>query len=128
MRQSQKVVYTKKKSTKPKTFIQKPVPSKAPVKKDDGEDEALIDDWEKMALDDDAPVADDWEAALDEGDEEEVGKRKKKTKKLGKTKILLLKMNKKRKPRKRLLERPKKNQQEKPRKKQQEKHKKKKKI
>lgn len=66
-----KVVYTKKKSTKPKTFIQKPVPSKAPVKKDDGEDEALVDDWEKMALDDDAPVADDWEAALaDEGDEE----------------------------------------------------------
>ena len=126
MRQSQRKLSTLRKIHKTKDFYPKPVPSKAPVKKDDGEDEALIDDWEKMALDDDAPVADDWEAALaDEGDEE-VGKRKKKTKKLGKTKILLLKMNKKRKPRKRLLERPKKNQQEKPRKKQQEKHKKKK--
>ncbi|RCK55884.1 hypothetical protein Cantr_05746 [Candida viswanathii] len=59
-----KVVYTKKKSTKPKTFIQKPAPTKAPAAKtEDDEDEALVDDWEKMALDDDEPVVDDWEAA-----------------------------------------------------------------
>ena len=73
-----KIVYTKKKSTKPKTFIQKPAQTKAPVAKtEDDEDEALVDDWEKMALDDDEPVVDDWEAALDDEDvtkdEEEAG-------------------------------------------------------
>lgn len=62
-----KVVYTKKKSTKPKTFIQKPQATVAEKKKEeDDEDEALIDDWEKMALDDDEPVTEDWEAGLEE--------------------------------------------------------------
>lgn len=55
-----RIVYTKKKSTKPKTFVQKT--NNAPVKenKDDGED--LADDWEQML--DDGDVAEDWEGAL----------------------------------------------------------------
>ena len=69
MRQSQRKLFYTKKNPQNQRLYPKPVPSKAPVKKDDGEDEALVDDWEKMALDDDAPVADDW-ALADEGDEE----------------------------------------------------------
>ncbi|KAG2736428.1 hypothetical protein G9P44_000518 [Scheffersomyces stipitis] len=62
-----KVVYTKKKSTKAKTFIQKPASTASESKKvNEEEDEVPVDDWEKMALDDDEPVADDWEAALNE--------------------------------------------------------------
>ncbi|KAG7726263.1 hypothetical protein KL933_003705 [Ogataea haglerorum] len=39
--------------------------------KEDEEEEELVDDWEKMALDDDEDIADDWEAALDEEEENE---------------------------------------------------------
>ncbi|KAG7666217.1 FUN12 [[Candida] subhashii] len=61
-----KIVYTKKKSTKPKTFIQKAPVKVAEKKEEEDEEEALIDDWEKMALDDDEPVTEDWEAGLEE--------------------------------------------------------------
>lgn len=64
-----KVVYAKKKSSKPKTFIQNNAAKteKVEEKKDD-EEEDVVDDWEKMALDDggddDEPV-EDWEAGAD---------------------------------------------------------------
>ncbi|CCE80308.1 Piso0_003421 [Millerozyma farinosa CBS 7064] len=67
-----KVVYSKKKSSKPKTFTQKqeakPVQKdeKKDEKKDQGSDEELVEDWEKMALDDDEPVAESWDAVSDD--------------------------------------------------------------
>ncbi|CCH40548.1 Eukaryotic translation initiation factor 5B [Wickerhamomyces ciferrii] len=33
---------------------------------EEGDDDALVDDWEKMALEDDEPLADDWEAAAED--------------------------------------------------------------
>ncbi|EDK42389.1 hypothetical protein LELG_00567 [Lodderomyces elongisporus NRRL YB-4239] len=71
-----KVVYTKKKSSKPKTFTQKPQQSKVVEEKkpeDDEEEEAFVDDWEKMALDDDAEedneVTESWDAETKEDSE-----------------------------------------------------------
>lgn len=68
-RKTKRVVYTKKKSTKPKTFVQKI--NKATVKETDETGEELADDWEQML--DDADVAEDWESAL--SIEEELAKR-----------------------------------------------------
>ncbi|CUM67135.1 uncharacterized protein PRCAT00004825001 [Priceomyces carsonii] len=52
-----KVVYTKKKSSKPKTFVPNKPQSVAKTTKveaqNDDDDEALVEDWESMALDDD---------------------------------------------------------------------------
>lgn len=59
-----RVVYTKKKSTKPKNFTQK---NAAVAKKDEsGDGEDLVDDWEQMLEDDD--VAEDWENTLSKDD------------------------------------------------------------
>ncbi|CAI5757057.1 unnamed protein product [Candida verbasci] len=65
-----KVVYTKKKSTKPKTFTQKPQVTQKKEQEDD-EDESLIDDWEKMALGDDEPAIEEWDAPEEEEQEDE---------------------------------------------------------
>lgn len=67
-----KIVYGKKKSTKPKTFIQHNNKAQSQNKKDEkkDQDEDIVDDWEKMALEDDEPIADDWEAALNDEDDE----------------------------------------------------------
>lgn len=63
-----RIVYTKKKSTKPKNFIQK---NAAVAKKDDsGDGEDIVDDWEQMLEDDD--VADDWESTLSKDDHQNV--------------------------------------------------------
>lgn len=61
-----KVVYGKKKSSKPKTFTQKTKQDVADVAKEEKDDEE-VDDWEKLA---DEPLADDW-AALAEDDEKD---------------------------------------------------------
>lgn len=53
-----KVVYTKKKSTKAKTFL---TDSKVEEKKKEEDEEEVFDDWEKMV-----DVDDDWEAAAQE--------------------------------------------------------------
>ncbi|CDK29638.1 unnamed protein product [Kuraishia capsulata CBS 1993] len=60
-----KVVYGKK---KPKKTVEEQTPEPEAVKETAGadEEEALVEDWEKMALEDDEPVADSWETALDE--------------------------------------------------------------
>lgn len=63
-----RIVYTKKKSAKPKTFIQKN--TKEAAKATDGDDEELADDWEQML--DDEDVAEDWESALNNADEADV--------------------------------------------------------
>ncbi|KAI5963821.1 FUN12 [Candida pseudojiufengensis] len=68
-----KIVYEKKKSSKAKTFIQKPQQQKQTEKKQEEEegDEPVVDDWEKMALDDDEAV-EDWEsAAVEDAKEQE---------------------------------------------------------
>lgn len=69
-----KVVYGKKKSTKPKTFTQKPQ-EHAKQKKQEGDEEveeALVDDWEKMALDsDEEATAEPEKEANEENDETE---------------------------------------------------------
>ncbi|KAI5961512.1 FUN12 [Candida margitis] len=68
-----KVVYGKKKSTKPKTFTQKPQ-EKTTKKKEEGdneEEEALVDDWEKMALDSDEEGAAEKEKEEEEEEAEE---------------------------------------------------------
>ncbi|OBA23193.1 hypothetical protein METBIDRAFT_9489 [Metschnikowia bicuspidata var. bicuspidata NRRL YB-4993] len=62
-----RIVYTKKKSAKPKTFIQKPQQQAPEPAKPEEEDE-VEEDWEKLAEDD---VADDWESALKEDDDAE---------------------------------------------------------
>lgn len=56
-----KIVYNKKKSTKPKTFVQKN--TKDVAKEANEEDEELAEDWEKM-LDED--VAEDWENGIND--------------------------------------------------------------
>lgn len=68
-----KVVYSKKKSNKPKTFTQKQEAKPAQKdekkdekKKDQDSDEELVEDWEKMALDDEEPVAESWDAESDD--------------------------------------------------------------
>lgn len=61
-----RIVYSKKKSTKPKTFIQK---SKETVQTTN-EDEEVLDDWEQL-IEDNEPVADDWESALNENVDKE---------------------------------------------------------
>ncbi|KAG5417635.1 FUN12 [Candida metapsilosis] len=70
-----KVVYGKKKSTKPKTFTQKPQEQAKQKKQeeDEAEEEALIDDWEKMALDSDEEASAEPEAieAEEEGKAED---------------------------------------------------------
>ncbi|WPK26248.1 hypothetical protein PUMCH_003597 [Australozyma saopauloensis] len=67
-----RVVYTKKKSTKPKTFEQKHTKQAAPEeKKEEAED--VVDDWEALLEDEDA--AEDWETSLqqdEKADEEDV--------------------------------------------------------
>ena len=63
-----KVVYSKKKSSKPKTFIQKEQPRAETKKAEESDEEAMVDDWEKMALDE--PVAEDWEATLNDSEDE----------------------------------------------------------
>jgi len=66
-----KIVYGKKKSTKPKTFIQhNKVQSQNKTEETKGGDDDIVEDWEKMALEDDEPIADDWEAALNDEDDE----------------------------------------------------------
>lgn len=69
-----KVVYTKKKSTKPKTFTQhvqtkKPETVTATNPASDNE-EGIVDSWEQFADDDEEPVAESWDAELS-GDEKE---------------------------------------------------------
>ncbi|EDK41789.2 conserved hypothetical protein [Meyerozyma guilliermondii ATCC 6260] len=69
-----KVVYTKKKSSKTKNFLEnkfvapsKPENDKSASKKEDladDDEEELVEDWEAMAIDE--PVADDWELALED--------------------------------------------------------------
>ena len=66
--EKKKVVYTKKKSTKPKTFLENKTSSKQAEKKADDEEE-FVDDWEKLDFEDDEPVADSWEAALEPAEE-----------------------------------------------------------
>lgn len=56
-----RIVYSKKKTGKPKTFVNKNVSAKEESKPKEEED--VAEDWEKM-LDED--VAEDWEQALDE--------------------------------------------------------------
>ncbi|KAI5951334.1 FUN12 [Candida jiufengensis] len=60
-----RIVYEKKKSSRPKTFNQKPQQQKqAPKKEEEVEEEALIDDWEKMALDDEEEEPlENWDSA-----------------------------------------------------------------
>lgn len=67
-----KIVYGKKKSSKPKTFIQHNNKAQAQNKTEEtnGGDDDIVEDWEKMALEDDEPIADDWEAALNDEDDE----------------------------------------------------------
>lgn len=65
-----KVVYGKKKKST-KTQEQEKSEAEAAAKKEkeakgEDEEEALVDDWENMALDEDEPLADDWEAAAAE--------------------------------------------------------------
>lgn len=64
-----KPVYTKKKTTKPKTFVQKTQqqPKEEEKPKEESDDD-VADDWEKIA--DEEPLADDWEAALSSDEEE----------------------------------------------------------
>lgn len=61
-----RIVYAKKKSTKPKTFTQKTAGPTATTNKEEGEE--VVDDWEKMLEED---VAEDWESALKEDEEPE---------------------------------------------------------
>lgn len=61
-----RIVYAKKKSTKPKTFTQKTTGLTATTNKEEGEE--VVDDWEKMLEED---VAEDWESALKEDEEPE---------------------------------------------------------
>lgn len=63
--EKKKVVYGKKKSTKPKSFLEKKVQPKEPEKTNDDEEEDVLDDWEKLA-EDDEDVADDWEAEAED--------------------------------------------------------------
>jgi translation initiation factor 5B len=69
--EKKKVVYTKKKSSKPKTFLENKSHVKSTEKKADGEEEDLVDDWEKLDFEDDEPVADSWETELEKAEEEE---------------------------------------------------------
>lgn len=60
-----RIVYSKKKSTKPKTFIQKNNNDSKKETNDEGEE--LVDDWEQMLEDD---VAEDWENALEKEEDQ----------------------------------------------------------
>ncbi|KAL7663321.1 Eukaryotic translation initiation factor 5B [[Candida] zeylanoides] len=62
-----KVVYGKKKSSKPKTFTQKTTSEVTDVAKEEKDDEE-VDDWEKLA---DEPLADDWAALADNDENDE---------------------------------------------------------
>jgi translation initiation factor 5B len=62
-----KVVYGKKKSSKPKTFTQKTTLEVTDVAKEEKDDEE-VDDWEKLA---DEPLADDWAALADNDENDE---------------------------------------------------------
>lgn len=64
-----RVVYTKKKSTKPKTFEQKQSHQKAAEEKKTTEDAEVVDDWEALLDDDDA--VEDWETSLADGETKE---------------------------------------------------------
>lgn len=64
-KKAKRVVYTKKKSTKPKTFVQNI--SKTKAKETDENGEVLADDWEQML--DEADVAEDWESTLNAEEE-----------------------------------------------------------
>lgn len=62
-----RVVYTKKKSTKPKTFEQKQSHQKTAEEKKTAEDADVVDDWEALLDDEDAAV-EDWETSLGDGE------------------------------------------------------------
>ncbi|OWB66064.1 hypothetical protein B5S30_g1399 [[Candida] boidinii] len=72
-----KVVYGSKKKKKQTpeeeaaAAVAKIEKEKAAAAAKDGEEE-LLDDWEQLALNDDEPLADSWEAALEEDEEEKV--------------------------------------------------------
>lgn len=57
-----RIVYTKKKSTKPKTFEQKHTKQAVVEEKQTAEDNDVVDDWEALLEDEDA--AEDWETSL----------------------------------------------------------------
>ncbi|KAG7193846.1 eukaryotic translation initiation factor 5B [Scheffersomyces spartinae] len=72
-----RVIYGKKKSSKPKTVVQnsqvKEEKKVEETKTEDDEEETLLNNWE-TALDDEEPVVESWEAALDEDEGEEDAK------------------------------------------------------
>lgn len=70
--EKKKIVYGKKKSTKPKNFENK-TQSTDTFKKADSEEEDLADDWEKLA-DEEDEVAEDWEAEETEDASEDSSK------------------------------------------------------
>lgn len=63
--EKKKVVYGKKKSSKPMTFLENKAQPKEAEKKDDAEEEEFVDDWEKLA-DEEEDVVEDWEAEEEE--------------------------------------------------------------